>query len=170
MPATYEPIATTTLGSAANAITLSSIPSTYTDLRIVISNVVASTQDTIRFRVNGDTGTNYSNTSLGGDGTNTASVSNVNATSIRGVYLGAIGISTTTPAMLTVDIFSYAGSTYKTMLITSQTDKNGSTPAAVETFVGLWRSTAAINSFTTFLNAQNIVAGATVTIYGIKAA
>ena len=36
MPATYEPIATTTLGSAATNITFSSIPATYTDLRLVL--------------------------------------------------------------------------------------------------------------------------------------
>jgi hypothetical protein len=32
MPATYEPIATTTLGTAAATITFSSIPATYSDL------------------------------------------------------------------------------------------------------------------------------------------
>jgi hypothetical protein len=36
MPATYEPIATTTLGGAAATITFSSISSAYTDLRIVL--------------------------------------------------------------------------------------------------------------------------------------
>jgi glycosyltransferase involved in cell wall biosynthesis len=42
MPATYEPIATTTLGSAAASITFSSIPATYTDLRLVIVGNLSS--------------------------------------------------------------------------------------------------------------------------------
>jgi hypothetical protein len=41
MPATYEPIATTTLGTAAAFITFSSIPATYTDLRLVIVCLLA---------------------------------------------------------------------------------------------------------------------------------
>jgi hypothetical protein len=37
MATTYEPIATTTLGTAAAFITFSSIPATYTDLRLVVN-------------------------------------------------------------------------------------------------------------------------------------
>ena len=36
MPATYEPIASTTLGSAAATISFSSIPGTFTDLVVVL--------------------------------------------------------------------------------------------------------------------------------------
>ena len=36
MPATYEPIASTTLGASAAAIEFTSIPGTYTDLVVVL--------------------------------------------------------------------------------------------------------------------------------------
>jgi hypothetical protein len=40
MAATYEPIATQTLGSAATSITFSSIAADWTDLRLVLPNVL----------------------------------------------------------------------------------------------------------------------------------
>jgi hypothetical protein len=43
MPATYEPIATTTLGTAAASITFSSIPATYTDLRLISGHKASTT-------------------------------------------------------------------------------------------------------------------------------
>ena len=62
----------------------------------------------------------------------------------------------------------YAGSTYKTMLTMDSNDLNGS--GSVETTVGLWRSTAAINTITLSANADTFAAGTTATLYGIKAA
>jgi hypothetical protein len=72
MAPTYEPIATTTLGTAAASITFSSIPATYTDLRLVVvaKAVSASTLD-VRF--NNDSGTNYSKTEISGDGSSAVS-------------------------------------------------------------------------------------------------
>jgi hypothetical protein len=77
MPATYEPIATTTLGSAATTITLSSIPSTYTDLRLVtvLSNNGAG-GDSLYITCNGDAlgaTSLYSETRLRGDGSTATS-------------------------------------------------------------------------------------------------
>jgi hypothetical protein len=66
----------------------------------------------------------------------------------------------------TVDIFSYAGSTNKTALVTSQSDQNGS--GAVERSCGLWRNTAAITRIDIFPNsANNFATGTTATLYGI---
>ena len=85
--ATYEPIATTTLGSAANAITFSSIPSTYTDLRLV-GTFLAPDADysDINVQFNNDTGANYSYTLLLGYGTGTSSVSATNRNNLYSNY------------------------------------------------------------------------------------
>ena len=67
---TYSTIATTTLASAAASYTFSSIPTTYTDL-ILVLNGSFDTFNNVRFQVgNGsvDTGSNYSATRLLGDG------------------------------------------------------------------------------------------------------
>jgi hypothetical protein len=162
MPATYEPIATTTLGSAASSITFSGIPSTYTDLRIVTVATVATTGD-YWLQVNGDTGANYSQTGLYGNGSSAASLRNTN---INYLYLTYVYYLTTIPQLYTVDIFSYAGSTYKTFLTTENEDNNGS--GIVARTVGLWRNTAAINSIKLYRGTGNLDAGTTATLYGIK--
>jgi len=123
MPATYEPIATTTLGSAASTIDFTSIGGTYTDLRVVLIGTSANaTSMTMRF--NSDTGSNYSLTSVYGNGTSAASA---RATSASWINLNNnIANSTTIPALFTIDVFSYSGSTNKTALITANLDFNGS--------------------------------------------
>ena len=151
-------IATTTLGSATNTVTFSSIPSTYTDIRAVIVSSNAAGSNTIRLRFNSDTGTNYSNTVLEGDGSTAYSGGSTNGTLIPA------GEDHTTPSLVTVDIFSYAGSTYKTCLCTESMDRNG--VGTVNRRVGLWRSTSAINTIT-FSQADNWNVGSTFTLYGI---
>ena len=67
MPATYEPINTQTLGTAVADVYFTSIPQTYTDLVLVISSNTSSNTQT-GYRLNSDSGNNYSDTRLSGDG------------------------------------------------------------------------------------------------------
>ena len=161
MPATYEPIATTTLGSAAADITFTSIPATYTDLRISFTTT-ATISDNARMQVNGDTGSNYSRTALFGDG---ATATSNRTSNISIIGLSTTALSTTIPTFFTIDFFSYAGSTYKTCLITHQGDNNGS--GNVSRIVGMWRSTSAITSVKLYMGSGNLAAGTTATLYGI---
>lgn len=166
MPSTYEPIATTTLGSAASSITFSSIPATYTDLRIVlVTNGVTSGVNAF-CRFNSDTGTNYSFTSLYGEGTAAGSNRSTGSNGMQLDFYYSLDI--TIPNMITLDIFSYAGSTNKTSLITFSNNLNGL--GSTERGVGLWRSTAAINTILLYMNGQNFKIGTIATLYGIKAA
>ena len=149
--ATYEPIATAT---GSTSITFSSIPSTYTDLRLVING----TAD-YALRFNGDSATNYSRTILEGSGTAASSIrfSNVTAAQFHYNYVSA-------PSFLVVDILNYAGSTNKTAIGAYSNDNNGT--GYVSRGVALWRNTAAINSILIFVYTST----ATATLYGIKAA
>ena len=167
MPAgpTYEPIATTTLGSAAATITFSSIPATYTDLRLVLVGIGSLGSD-VRIRFNSDTGTNYSYTELDGNGIATQSTRATSQTFIK--LTTRWGISDTVPTMHVTDVFSYAGSTNKTILNNLSGDFNGT--GSIEVLVGLWRSTSAINAITYSLSSGNFSTGTTATLYGIKAA
>ena len=164
--ATYTPIATQTLGSAAASITFSSIPGTYTDLRLVLTGTCSAAGDYMAIQYNADTATNYSLTVLSGYGTGVQSTNTTSAVSIQTSWNGAS--STTIPAMKSIDILSYAGSTNKTCLITASTDQNGTAGGAVELTVGLWRSTAAITSIKLFwIGSSNFATGTIATLFGI---
>lgn len=160
MPVTYEPIATTTLGSAASDITFTSIGSAYTDLRLTL-NASSSLNGFPRMQINGDTATNYSRTTLFGDGTAVTSGRTGNA-----AFLALSGDNVTSiPTLFLIDFFSYAGSTNKTMLLENARDLNGSGTTTRQVF--LWRSTAAITSIKLYLSTNTFDAGTTATLYGI---
>jgi hypothetical protein len=164
MPATYEPIATTTITTSTVSFSLSSIPSTYTDLRLVLIYLAAGDYGWPSFRFNGDTGSNYSQTYIRGVGVSAGSSRTTNATKLElGGYQDA---SSTVPSLTIMDIFSYAGGTNKTVLFDYSSDSNGA--GSTYRQVGLWRSTSAINSITLTRENWNFISGTTATLYGIK--
>jgi hypothetical protein len=164
MAITYEKIATTTLSSAATNITFSSIPATYTDLRIVwvFQSVTAGNYPYLQF--NGDTATNYSYTTLYGTGSAAGSQKSTNN---NGAYLVSFAAASTSQwQMQTIDVFSYAGSTFKTLLNTYSGDTSGG--GFVSRGANLWRSTSAITSIKLFFDSVgNMPSGTTATLYGI---
>ena len=161
--ATYIPIATQTLGSAASSITFSSIPNTYTDLRLVLTGLAAAA-DTPSIQFNGDTATNYSGTDVVGYGSGVNYSSQTSTSYMQLTFYGTT--STTVPIFISADVFSYAGATNKTVLSTVSRDANGS--GTVDLLVGLWRSTATITSITIFLaGGTNLSTGFMATLWGI---
>jgi hypothetical protein len=162
MPATYEPIATTTLGSAATSINFTSIPNTYTDLRVIL-NLKSTSGVNCHLRFNSDSGSNYSRTYLYGRGAGAASA---RGTDQVFSIISDDGVGTT-PHLYTLDVFSYAGSTNKSWLSTASENNNGT--GSVANYVGLWRSTSAITAINFITNSANTFdAGCTATLYGIK--
>jgi hypothetical protein len=160
--ATYIPIATQTLGSAATSITFSSIPSTYTDLRLVFSGATVGGGNFL-VQYNGDTATNYSFTDLYGTGSSANATYGTTQSSITLTQAGGIP---TTIVMMAFDIFSYASSINKTCLATYSNDENGG--GTVELTVGLWRSTAAITSIKIFPGSPySFASNSTATLWGI---
>jgi hypothetical protein len=163
MPATYEPIATTISGSTTARFTFSSIGNSYTDLVLIFRGTVTPS-DGLALQLNNDSATNYSNTFLAGNG---STVSTNRNTTQNYIYLDNLGVlSGSTPGFYRINLFSYAGSTNKTILIETSSDKNGS--GSVERIVGLWRSTSAITDISIFSqNGYTINAGFSATLYGI---
>jgi hypothetical protein len=155
---TYTPIATTTLGSAQTTVTFNSIASTYTDLIVVFSGI-GTTTDFFSIRLNGDTASNYSLTDLYGTGSTANSARQSNQTKIsRNECVGQ--------SNAIININNYANTTtYKTTL----TRSNSASDAAFAV-VGLWRSTAAINSVSLIHDGSSFASGSTFTLYGIAAA
>lgn len=162
---TLEPIATTTLASAAASITLNSIPGTYTDIRLVFTFRGATTTCYYYARLNGTASQNVcGQTWMKGDGSSATSGRTTNSD----LYYSNGSATTTIPFMETVDFLRYAGSQYKTMLYAGSGDKNGS--GEVRRGVAMFPSTSAISSITFYAVSDNFAAGSSMTLYGIKAA
>jgi regulatory protein YycH of two-component signal transduction system YycFG len=159
MPRTYEPIASTTLGSDTADVTFSSIPGTYTDLVLVVWGSGTTAADGI-LEFNGDTASNYSTTVLRATGSTVSSVR------YSAAYLNSAG-TWAGEYIFIVQIQSYANTNvFKTWL----TQASSVNRQDINRQVGLWRSTNAITSIKVKRGTGNIVSGATLSLYGIKAA
>lgn len=166
MAATYEKIATNTLGSTSSSVSFTSISGAYTDLRIVILTGQNPLNNAITWQYNSDTGNNYSNTSLFGNGS--SAISTRASTQPRISGFGDLG-SSAVNSLVKIDIMNYSNTTtYKTAI--GKFDSLPKSRTGIN--VSLWRDTSAITSITfTFENGtDNFSTGSTFTIYGIKAA
>lgn len=156
---TYTPIATTTLGSTTASYTFTSIPSTYTDLVLVVSGT-STAGDAVCFQLNGDSSAGYSATNMVGDGSTAYSQ---RATSNTFSYTGGIG---TVMGTVITHFMNYSNTTtYKTFIARSSVSNS-----VVISTVSRWPSTAAINSIKVLLTGNSFASGTAITLYGIKAA
>ena len=168
---TYVAIAEQTLGSNAASVTFSSIPSTYTDLVVVMSllaNGTSNNSDGLRFQLNGDTGSNYSATWLTNSSTSPVSSRESSATKGR---VGNISQTTNDVGTAIVQFLNYSNTTtYKTVLGRSgNLNSNGDSNVFAD--VSMWRSTAAINQIVfSSSSGANFPIGTVMSIYGILAA
>ena len=161
---TMVAIQTQTLASNSTSLTFSSIPSTYTDLIIECNfgmNVIGSAT---RLQFNGDSGSNYSDTFLYGNGSSAGSSRESSASSIR-VLGAAVGPNNALTDNATIHIQNYSNSTtYKSILC-----RGSSASKEAYAITGLWRNTAAITSLTllSYNGSDTLLAGSTFTLYGI---
>lgn len=164
MPAgnTYEAIATQTLGSSASSVTFSSIPSTYTDL-VLVAAAIGTGDLQIYGRVNGDSGTNYSNTFLASNGTSASSIRQNNTNVFQSDYWFAVS---TDGGLTTYNFMNYSSTSMNKVILTRSGLGNKGTNA----IVNMWRNTAAINSITLTVSANNFATGSTFSLYGITRA
>jgi len=166
--ATYEPLATSTLGSATPSITFTNISQSYTDL-VCVFNGSSSVISNINIQVgNGsiDTGTNYSSTVISGKSNGVAySASSVYANNNQAnIDYWATGASQRRSYEINIQNYSNT-TTYKSIL------SRGSLPDTEVTLIcATWRSTSAINQVKIFSYSGNLETGSTFTLYGIAAA
>lgn len=163
---TYEPIATTTLGSSQASVTFGSggvggaIPGTYTDLIMVVHGT-SSADSGLPYRLNDDSGSNYTNQQLyaNGSGSFYERVNSADNLQSMGRINGSTGTSI-------IHFLNYSNTTtYKHML------SYGGANTLVIIGCGVWKNTAAITKITMFLESSaTYSSGTTFTLYGIKAA
>jgi len=171
MATTFTKIASVTVGAGgASTIDFTSIPQTFTDLKIVLS--VRTTGSAVNFndgalRFNSDSGSNYSTRFLLGDGSSASSSSASTSYIPFGPNQGSL---TTANTFTSFDgyIPNYTGSSFKSVS-SDGTAENNATATRMTLTAGLWSSTAAITSINVFPGGgYNFVQYSTATLYGIK--
>jgi hypothetical protein len=168
-----EPIATTLLGSSATNITFSNIPSGYKHLQIryIARSDYAGYADGIKFQFNADTGSNYSDHTLYGNGTAAGATADVSAAYIRTYQTAAANSVANAFGAGIIDILDYSNVyKYKTSRMLTGFDNNNTGGGGEIDFTsGLWMNTASITSIKFMpTNATNFVANSRFSLYGIK--
>lgn len=164
---TYEAIATTTLTSSQASVTFGAggvggaIPGTYTDLIMVVHGT-SSTDTGLPFQLNDDTGSNYTNQNVYGNGS-TSSYERINSAT----QLNSMGRINTTTGTSIIHFIDYSNTTtYKHMM-----SFGGVANTIIIVGTGVWKNTAAITKIKMMVEgAATYSSGTTFTLYGIKAA
>jgi hypothetical protein len=170
MPDTFTLIASSTVGAGgASAIDFTSIPSTYTDLCLVLSgrNSVASVEASVTMQFNGST-SSYNSRWLRGNGSTASSGSDTYGTDE--IYIGEVPAASSTSNTFgnaSIYIPNYAGSTNKSVSVDMVSENNATTAWAYLT-AGLWSNTAAITSIKLLFQSGTFVQYTTAYLYGVK--
>jgi hypothetical protein len=164
MPSTYDKIQTATL-SGGTSVDFTGISQAYTDLVIIGSLIQSGPAINSFMRVgNGtvDTGSNYSQTILYGNGSSAVSTRVSSQTAWYADIAAAPGTGSDYNTVI-YNVQNYSNTTTnKSILMRASKASNGT-----DAMVGLWRSTAAINRINIY--SSNALTG-TFAIYGIKEA
>ena len=167
MPNTFELIASSTVGSGGSAgFTFSSIPSTYTDLKLVLSarSNAAATNDNVSIYLNGSSAS-LSGKQIYGDGSSAFSGGD-----------GGYGSKAAIPAAnATSNTFgnaewyipNYTSSNYKSFSNDSVMENNA-TLSYSNLWASLWSNTSAVTSIQLYINAGSFVQYTTAYLYGVK--
>ena len=163
-------ISSQVLGSTASTVTFSSIPQTYSNLKLVSSSRAdgGGSNDAIEMQFNSDTTTNYSWTYL-----ISSSGSASSGRTSNNPYFGQIiidGSASTSNVFGSADIYisNYTLSSTKQLISFSTQENNSATAASIWLIAQYYRGTSPITSITLIANGDNFIANSSFYLYGIK--
>lgn len=158
---TYDLIASSVLSSSASSVTFSSISGSYRDLVLVI-NASTTALSYLSYRLNGDTGNNYS--VVYGEGTGSVAQSSSFTDTFGYLIPGDAGRSNTGLRSLTIANFQDYSATdkHKVQLVRANNSTTGTSMSASR-----WASTAAITSIVVATTAGSFESGSSFYLYGI---
>jgi hypothetical protein len=164
---TYVPIATVTATGSSSVATFTAIPSTYTDLVLVIhGNTSSASNQSITVNVNNDFAANYAEQNL-----NTTGASNITAAFGSPQSAGGLGTAVGSGAAnnfyyATVNFGLYSGTTnYKDILV-----EGGTSGVSTRVIANTWLNTNVINRIDVTIGGGNWVANSIFALYGIARA
>ena len=168
----FDSIATVTVGTATPTVTFTSIPSTYKhlQLRYIARGARAAALDQVKIQFNSDTGTNYVDHVLYGNGSTAAAYSDgASAAFMYSPVFSGSTANTNVFGVGVIDILDYSSTVKnKTSRMLGGVDDNGSGWSFFGS--GLWMNSAnAISSITlTEAYGNNISVNSSFALYGIK--
>ncbi len=165
---TFTLIEKITVGAAgASSITFTSIPQTYTDLKVVASARNTGNGSGQYLTFNGSS-TSYSAKRLIANNGSTVTSHNGGTTNI---FLLAVDTRATANSFGSAEFYipNYTSSNNKSVSLDSVNEENGNSYAYDEISAGLWSNSAAITSITLTPEAGNFAQYTTAHLYGIKA-
>ena len=177
LPGSFESIATITASGSSSSFTFGSIPSGYKHLQIRAFLKATGPSGAATYggwtRINGDTGSNYSYHGMYPEqsGSTTAAYGSANTTTLNGISYTTADATSIFGSTI-IDILDYTDTNkYKTVRMFGGADINA-TAYALNYASGVWRSTAAITSFTLEINtgfgAYYLTSDSKAYLYGIK--
>jgi hypothetical protein len=170
LPGDYESIATVNLSANTSSVTFSSIPATFThlQLRAIVRTTRTGGPDILGVRYNNDSGNNYVQHNLYGDGSTpqTDRDTSYPQQNVHRTSSDANGASVFSGFV--IDILDYANTNKnKTLRSLGGFDDNGSGRIVLNS--GLWMSTSAIASIYLFsVFSENFKQYSSFALYGIR--
>jgi hypothetical protein len=159
---TYDLIASNVLTSNSASLTFSSIPATYRDLVLVFDLLAVNvSQYSARVTVNNDTGSNYVDVFMRGNGSTTSSSS--------GTFdrFRVINAGTTTEKGLSIFHFLDYSATDKHKVAFQRTNVTATADPATYAMAHRWANTAAISTITISTALESFAANSSFYLYGI---
>jgi len=170
MANTYTLIAAKT--STSSSVTFSSIPQTYTDLKLVCSTRQDGNADGNQLSItfNGSS-SNYSRKLIYGNGSNAYSSGGSSEAFARIAFAESSTYTANTFNNFEIYIPNYTSSNYKSFSSDAVSENNATGVYAQALYAGLWSNTAAITSLTISddgATGTNFASGSTFYLYGIS--
>jgi hypothetical protein len=164
----YIRISGDTNGGTPTSVTISSIPSTYKHLRLIISANLNSSSQEIFIRFNSDTASNYAwGETKGTNGTATWNGGSSDSVMYTG---GGKLFASFEHSYIIMDLYHYANTNfYKTAFFSSDESVTNSAGGGgeINKNVGIWKSTSAVSSIT-FLVTSDSFDSYSYALYGVN--
>jgi hypothetical protein len=172
-PGDFESISTVVVGSGGSSeINFTSIPSTYQHLqiRVLSRDNRAASANSVFYRLNTDTGSNYAYHILAGDGANTSAAAEASKAFTYGMIQTSASATSSMYTAGIIDILDYANTNKNTTIRTLQGyEANGSGHVRLNS--GLWTKTPreAVNAIRIYPDGgASFIVNSHFALYGIR--
>lgn len=165
---TFTALATETLSGGDTSVTFGSL-SGYRDYVIVVSGKAGAGYSTIRFKLNGDGGSNYYEQMA--RAYNTPPNYYQTATTTRNNFVTTYSAFAANSSGQVVAEFIDAGVSTKDTVMLSKSDygRDSDGSLSMEIFASRWDNTAAVTSIEVIMDNAGLIAGSVLSIYGVAA-